>query len=880
MEFMHRLWSWLRREARARDLHEEMELHLELKVQEHVARGASSEGARRQAQLDFGNMSLAAERSRENWGFIQLENVRRDVAYGVRQFAKNPSFTAIVVLTLALGIGANSAIFSVVNTFLLESLPVSHPEELVKIGILPSGEFEQNAYEYLRDHQKTLAGLIAWDEGNIAVVIDGKPSIITVDYLSGNCYSLLGVDLLAGRAFTSADDLPGAPAVAIISYEYWRERFGLDPSVLGKQVQLKDVASTIIGISRPGFRGLRTGGTGARITIPALWHSHLTLKDNTTFGLFGRLAKDVNRKQAEADLGHAYHQWLIPEAKKLSDPTARQALLQQTIVVSPARQGSLEFDRRFVVQLRLVEGVVALVLLIACVNLANLLLARGTSRSREIAVRLALGAQRGRIIRQLLTENLLLALCGGAMGLALSVPLMRLFALVLRGNPNAKALGIEMDGTVLAFTAVLSIACGIFFGLVPALRSTDNKLSSSFQGQPTTSGMRLRSRRILIVPQVAFSLGILILTGLLLRSLQRLQEVDLGFDHHHLLSFWLYPTLSGYEEQRELDLYDRVLAGIRRVPGVRAASFSRLALRHRGRLRGLAIDRAINADAQFVFNTAAPGFFETLRLPLLMGRDFAPQDGPRAEPVAIVNQSMARMYFVDQNPIGHSIGMVNEDPGVNRMIIGVVKDMKFSYRDDMPAAAMYLPYAQAPAELRGQAEIKVNTLLDSAVMIHAIRNQVQAVANDLPQVKIMTVDQDLQDSENREERSLARLLGGFGVLAFGLAILGLYGTVAYSVSQRTRELAIRFALGATRRSVLWLIISESMRYVLLGILLGWALAGGASRAVESFLFEVRGFDPITSAWSIALMTITALVAAYVPARRARRIEPMAVLRSE
>jgi len=382
------------------------------------------------------------------------------------------------------------------------------------------------------------------------------------------------------------------------------------------------------------------------------------------------------------------------------------------------------------------------------------------------------------------------------------------------------------------------------------------------------------------VPQVALSLGVLILTGLLLRSLQRLQQVDLGFDHHHLLSFWLYPTLSGYEEQRELNLYDRVLDGIRQVPGVRSASLSRLALRHRGRLHGLAIDGTVNTDAQFVFNTAAPRFFDTLRLPVLMGRDFTAQDGPRAEPVAIVNQSMARMFFPDQNPIGHRIGMVNHEPGVSRRIIGMVRDMKFSYRDDMPAAAMYLPYAQAPEELRGQAEIKVSTLLDPTMMIPAIRNQVEAIADDLPAVKIVTEDQELQDSENREERSLARLLTGFGVLAFGLAVLGLYGTAAYSVSQRRRELAIRFALGATRRDVLWMIMSEAMRYVFVGMLLGWALAVAASRAVESFLFDVRGFDFVTGAWSIGLMTITALVAAYVPARRARRIEPMAVLRSE
>lgn len=879
MEIGHRLWSWLRRDARARELEEEMKLHLELKVQEQITRGASQEEARHRAQIDFGNANLAAERSRERWGFVQLEDIRRDIAYGVRQFVRNPGFTAIVVLTLALGIGANSAIFSVVNAFLLKSLPVNHPEELVKIGIQPSGEFDQNAYEFLRDHQKTLAGLIAWDDGNIAPVIDGKPSIITVDYLSGNFYSLLGIDLLAGRAFTPADDVQGAPAVAVISYEYWRERFGLDPSVLGKRVQLKDVACTIIGIARPGFRGLRTGGTAAKITIPALWHSHLTLKDNTTFALFGRLAEGVSQKKAEADLGLAYRQWLLPEAKKVNDVTEREALLRQTIVVSPARRGSLEFDRRFVIQLRLVEAVVALVLLIACVNLANLLLARGTSRSREIAVRLALGATRGRIIRQLLTESLLLSVCGGALGLALSVPLMSLFALTLRGNANADALGIRMDGTVLVFAAVSSIACGILFGLVPALHSSNNRLSSSFQRQPASSGTRLQSRRVLIVPQVALSLGVLILTGLLLRSLERLQQVDLGFDRQHLLVFWLYPTLSGYEDQRELDLYDRVLDAVRRVPGVRAASLSRLTLRHRGRRRGLAIDGAINADAPFVFNTAAPDLFETLRLPLLMGRDFAPQDGPLAQSVAIVSRSLARKYFDGRNPLGHRIGMVNEEPGVTRTIIGVVSDMKFSSRDDTPAPAVYLPYAQAPQSLRGQAEIKVNTLLDPAVMIPAIRDQVQVVAADMPPVKIVP-DQELQDFESREERSLALLLAGFGALAFGLAVLGLYGTVAHSVSQRMRELAIRFALGATRDGVLWMIMTDAMRHVFLGILLGCALAGAASRAVESFLFEVRGFDAVTYACSIGLMAITALVAAVVPARRARVIEPMAVLRSE
>ena len=881
MEFWHRLGSWLRRGTLARDLTDEMELHLELKVQEYISAGMSPERALRQARLEFGNAALAAERSREGWGFPLLDDLLRDLRYGLRQVAKHPGFASVVVLTLALGIGANSAIFSVVNAFLVKSLPVRHPEELVKIGIQPGAEFEQPEYEYLRDHQKTLAGLIAWDDGNIAVVMDGSASVIPVDYVSGNFYSLLGVDVFRGRGLTAADDVPGAPSVAVISYEYWRERLALDPSAVGRTVLLKDIACTIVGVTRPGFRGLRTGGMVASITIPGQWHAHLTLKDNTTFALFGRLGTGVDRKQAEADLNVGYHQWLVPEARKASDPQARQALLRRTIVVSPARQGALEFDRRFVVQLRLVEAVVALVLLIACVNLANLLFARGTSRSREITVRLALGARRGRIVRQLLTENLLLATCGGALGLALSMPLMRLFALVLRGNADAAALGIGIDHSVLAFTGAVSILTGVLFGLLPALRSSRTRISPGLHWQAATAdGRRRQSGRMLVVLQVAISLGVLILTGLLLRSLQRLQEVDLGFERSHLLSFWMLPTLSGYDDQRELDLYDRVLAGINGLPGVRAASLSRLVLWHRGRARGLTIDGAVNADAPFVFNTTAPRFFETLRLTVLAGRDFATQDGLHAPTVAIVNQAMARKYFPNENPIGHRIGLEDGEPGVERTIVGVVKDMKFSFRDDMPAEAVYLPYAQAPGELRGQAEIKVSTWLDSAVMIPAIRNQVHAVAKDLPPVKIVSVDEELQDSENREERSLAELLGGFGGLAFGLAVLGLYGTVTYSMSQRMRELAIRYALGARPRGVLWMIVGEWLRSVLAGVALGGALALGASRAVQSFLFEVRGFDPLTYGAAIVAMLITATGAAYLPARRANRIDPMAVLRCE
>ena len=857
MQFLRKSWFLLRRRQLSRDLTEEMELHFDLKVQDYIAAGKSAEEAKRQAHLDFGNVAVAQERSREKWGFPLLESTRQDLGYGLRQLRRNPGFTAVAALTLALGIGANSAIFSVVNAFLLRSLPVKNPVELVHIRNRPNSNFEPRAYEQLRDHQKTLVGLIAWDEGNITIRMDETASVVRVDYVSGNFYSLLGVEMFRGRALSPEDDMPGKPAIAVISYGYWKNRLGMDPTVIGKTVQLKDITCTIVGVSSPGFRGLQTGGPGASITLPAQWHEHLTLKDNTTFSLFGRLGKGTDPQKAQADLNVIYHQWLQSEVEKVSDPHQRQELMKGTIVVSAARQGSLEFSEYFSAQLRLVEAVVGLVLVIACANLANLLLARGTSRSRELAIRLALGAERNRIVRQLLTENLLLSLCGGALALVLSMQLVRLFLFVLLGESEPSVLGIELDGTVLIFTFAVSIVTGLLFGLAPALRTASGSFTS-LRGQATDpSGKPVQPSRSLVVPQVAISLVVLVLAGLLLRSLHHMQEVDLGFEQDHLLAFWLFPTLSGYEGQRELDLYDRVIEGLNRTPGVRVVSLSRLGLLHRGRTSRLTVDGMAYRDARYVFNTAAPRFFETLRLPLLLGRDFAPSDGPESTRVAIINQSMARKYF-PENPIGRRIGLEAEEPGTQRTIVGVVKDMKFSLRDDMPAEAVYLPYAQAPDNRRGQAEIKVRTALNPTAMIATIRDEVHAVAKDLPLVQIGRLDEQLQQQESAEEHSLAKLFSGFGVLGLGLALLGLYGTVSYSVSQRLHELAIRIALGAQPQGLPWMVVGEAIRYVAAGVVLGIALAMAASHLLKSFLFGVKGFDPVTYFVVTAVLLATAV----------------------
>lgn len=881
MPFLRRLWSWFRRRNLEAGFQEEIRQHFELKIQQNIAGGMLPAEASRQAHLEFGNPALAKEQTRQTFGFPFFESLLQDVRYATRQLRKNPGFTSIAVITLALGIGANSAMFSFVDTFLLSSLPVKNPEELVKLQNYDDyGAFDQKSYEQLRDQNHTLVGLIAQDEGNIAMVMDGAVNVVPVDFLSGNSYALLGVPAYRGRVLSADDEVPGKPAVAVISYAYWEQHFGLDPSIIGKTVQFKDVSCAIVGVAPAWFHGVRTGGAAPPVTLPAQWHQHLTLKDNNTFSLFGRLASGAEIKQSQAELDLIYQQQLEIEASSISDPARRKEVLARHVKLVPAPQGDKPFESRFATELILLEAVVGLVLLIACVNLANLLLARANARRREIGVRLALGARRGRIVRQLLTENLLLALLGGVIGLLLSTQLTRVLLLVLRGSLNTANLGLQVNARVLAFTAVLSVVTGLIFGLAPAFRSSRSSLiSSMYATELTPEGKPSRTLRMLVAPQIAISLVVLILSGLLLRSLQRLQEVDLGFQHDHLLTFWLMPTLSGYDGEKELRLYDDVLASLNRLPGVDVASLSRWSLLRRGRRHGLDVDGVSHPDASIVLGAVSPGFFQTLHLPVLLGRDFFAQDNTSAPPVAIINQAAAKKYFGNRNPMGRRISVPDPEPGIGRTIVGVVADMKFSFRSEMPAEGIYIPYAQSPEEDRGQAMIKVRTAVDPESMIPAIRRQVHVVASDLPAVNIVKEDEVLAE-DNSNERSLSRLLAGFGGLAVGLALLGIYGTVAYSVSRRIREIAIRMALGAQRHGLLWMIVRESLRFVLLGISVGAIVAAFASHALEGFLFGVRGFDPPTYLFLAAALVIAATAAAYLPARRATKVNPIVALRHE
>ena len=816
-----------------------------------------------------------------------MKSLREDFRYGWRVLWKRPVFTLIAVVTLALGIGANTAVFSLVNAFLLRRLAVPNPEELIFVRDREpdnsSGPgFDAKTFEALRDHNRSFSGLVALDDSNISVVVDSTAEYDRVDFATGNYYSVLGVSALEGRLLTEQDDRPGSPPVAVISYGYWQQRFGGDPNAVGKVVRFKNIACSIVGITAPDFRGVDAVGNAAAFTLPMNLQPDLSLKDHTTFELFGRLRKGVSIQEARSDLDVTYHAAQQYAMGSISDPAEKRELLMRHIELASASRGEMD-DESLPHELRILQGIVGLVLLIACANVANLLLATGTSRRKEIALRMALGASRGRVVRQLLTENLLLGTLGGTLGFFLGLQSVRLLLLVL-GVASKQALdGASLDTRTMAFTAGVSVTAVLVFGLIPAMRTSDITLSPELKdGGGTFSGAARdsRTRSILLTSQVAVSVVVLVLTGLLVRTLGNLRRVDLGFQSNRLVLFWLFPTLAGYSDSQEVQLANDVPTSLSTLPGVRSATLTRYSILRNGRARGLVVSGGsmiAAPDATYVLSAVGPGFFRTLQIPFVLGRDFTFRDAPSTPPVAIVNEAFARKYFVGTNSIGAAIRLPGES--MERTIIGIVGTMKFGLRDYAPADAVYIPFSQAPGDMRGQMLITVSTQANLDAVLPAIREQMRRIAKDLPMVGVTTEDEQIQ-SRSGEERSLAQLLGSFGLLALSLTLVGLYGTVSFAVVRRTKEIAIRMALGAQPARVLWLVLYQSVKSMLLGLLLGVPLASAASGVLKSLLFQVRASDPVTYIVISIVLIGTALIAAYIPARRGSNISHATALKYE
>ncbi len=912
---------------REEELAEEVRSHLRMAVRERVERGESPAQAEAAALREFGNVGLVKEVTREMWGWAWLRHCAQDLRYGLRTMRRAPWFTAAAVVTLAIGVGANTALFSVVDAVLLKKLPVKEPERLVlfrwtsgrnfspgshhgnitrdESGRLIRSSFAYQTYARLREQPGPLSDVCAFGSVPLNVSADGRADVANGQAVSGNYYAALGVPALVGRALTDEDDSAAAPLVAVLSYRYWQWRFAGDPRVLGRQINLNNVAFTVVGITPQGFDGTMQVGSSPDVSIPIAWEPQVRGGRPLMAGagawwlrLMGRLKPGATPEQARASLEHIFQQ------SALDHRAARVAGGENTLtplgpedyprlVAYPGSQGETSTRQYYQKPLYILLGVVGLVLLIACANVANLLLARAAARQREIAVRLALGAGRWRLIRQMLTESSLLAGLGGALGVLLAFWIKDgLLAVGEWGGNSMAALEPRLDLRVLSFTLALSLLTGLVFGMVPAWRATRIDPTPALKDGARSSGAASRSlfTKGLVVAQVAISLLLMVGAGLFLRTLVNLQRVELGFDARNLLLFTVEPGLIGYKDERLVNLYQQMSERIEGVPGVDSVTFSaEPLLAHSESDRGLYLPSApVSSDGRaqtsgnVYIHQVRENFLKSMGIPVLAGRDLIPQDHAHAPKVAVVNQTFARRYFKGENPVGKRFSFDDSPTSVGDVeIVGLAGDAKYtSQRDEFPPTA-YLPWSQELSSL-SSATFEVRTSGDPSAYVDAVRQALSGVDSGLPLKEVKTqVEQ--ADETLALERLFAKLLSLFGLLAQTLAAVGLYSVLAWSVVQRTREIGIRVALGAQRGDVLRMVLRQGMALTLLGVAAGIAGAYALTKYLASLsemMYGVSATDPLTFGATALFLTLVALAACYLPARRATKVDPMVALRYE
>ncbi|HEU0178227.1 MAG TPA: ABC transporter permease [Blastocatellia bacterium] len=827
-----------------------------------------------------------------------MQTLWQDLRYGARMLWKQPGFTLIVALTLSLGIGANGVIFSLVNALLLRPLPVEKPSELAAIytSDFSGGGLGVSSYpDYVdfRDRNRVFAGLVAYQFPQpLSLNIDGTNERMFGEIVSGNYFSALGLKPSLGRGFLPEEDrTPGESAVAVISHKLWQTRFGGDPATVGRSVKINGHPFIIVGVAPEKYTGLLRG-FAADWWIPAMMigqavpgTEHLTKRDNRGFLVMGRLKPGVTLQQAQADFNSIAAQ-LYKEWPQDWENIRRQS---RSVSVTPESEARLlpEMRMPIVIFMALLMSVAGLVLLIACANIANLLLARATARRKEIAIRLALGAGRWRLIRQLLTESVLLSMLGGMAGLLLAGWGADLLMAFRPPFQIPVELDLQADWRVFVFMFGLSLLTGIVFGLTPALAASRPDVIASLKdetGAATTGGRTWRLRGALVVAQVALSLLLLICAGLFLRSLRNASSIDPGFDADNLLALSMDLRLQGYDETRERNFTDQLLERVRALPGVVSASLTdRLPLDLDGAWRGVTIEgytpqpgESTGINSSFV----APGYFETLRIPLLRGRTFQRQDGANAPGVALVNESFARRYWPGQSPLGKRIQMGAVRSGVNDApyltVIGIVKDGKYVSLGEEAAPFIYFNMAQ---NVGLSPTLVVRTQGDPLNSLAAVRGEVAALDKNLPLYDVKTMRQHL-GLALLPARLAGSVLGVFGMMALALAAAGIYGVMAYSVAQRTREIGIRMALGANARDVLRLVTRQGMTLVAIGMAIGLTSALALTQLLKSLLLGVSSTDPLTFAVIALLLIAVALLACWIPARRATKVDPMIALRCE
>ena len=836
-----------------------------------------------------------------------MDNLVQDLRYAVRTFRKSPVFVVVAVLSLAFGIGANTAIFTLVDQVLLRLLPVKDPQQLVLLwGRGPhygsnNGRYKLSypMYEDFRDHNQVFSGLFCRWGTSMSVSAEGKTERVDGELVSGTYFPVLGVGAALGRVFTPDDDkTPGGHPVAVISYRYWLSRFAASPNVIGKKILVNGYPLSIIGVSQAGFDGTDPGSS-PQIRVPVMMKAEMdtvgagfqynfTARRGRWVNVFGRLKPEVTPQQAKAALQTSFHQMLEMEVQQKefarAAPETRQRFLTMWIDLLPASKGDSNLRRQFSSSLVVLTAIVGLVLLIACANVANLLIARATARQKEIAVRLALGASRSRIISQLLIESLLLAIVGGIAGLALAVWMDQALLSFLPTGDTPLTISTTPDWRIMSFTLALSLLTGIIFGLVPALQSTRQKLAGTLKDQvgSIAGGTSVGLRKALVAGQVTLSLLLLIGAGLFIRSLNNLKDLDPGFHTNNLLEFAINPTMNRYKPERSLDFYRQLRENLDAIPGVESSALAVMPV-----LTGDEWDNSISIEGfshkptetpdphmQFI----SPDYFRTMNIPILMGRDFRISDGRSAPKVCIVNEKFAKRFFKDGNALGRHIGM-GGDPGtkLDTEIIGIVRDTKYeSMRDEIPLE-VYEPYHQVNFVIGMTAYVRTARQPEQA--FSSIRQVVNRLDPNLPVSYMKTLEKQ-QEESLITERLVATLSTGFGILATLLAAIGLYGVMAYMVAQRTREIGVRMALGAASGDVVWLVMREVLLLAGIGIGIGLPTAWGLTRFAKSQLYGIHPNDALTIALATAGIALVAIVSGYIPARRATLVDPMRALRWE
>jgi predicted permease len=910
-----RMRSLLRRGRVEAELEAEIRGHLEQRAREHMARGVRAEEAWLAAHREFGGAEQSKEECRDMRKVNWIEDIVQDVRYGLRTLRRNPGFTAVAVLTLALGIGANTSLFSVINAVVLRSLPVRHPEELVTLSDpaaggmmqgLQDGErsfFTFHEFEWLRDNDASLSGIFAVSSSNFDIPVGvtdsdaGSPAAISL--VTGAFFDVLGAQPAMGHAFsTEVDRGRNEAPEAVLSYRFWENRMQRDANAIGKKIRIRHALYDVIGVMPPNFNGVSVG-EAPDIWVPVTMQQAImpgrdwlsqppgSIRRTLFLHVIGRLKPGVSAAQANASLNTTFHNVLVSDGSTIADPGRRKTLEGGKLLVRDARRGVSSLRGEYAQPLFILMGLVALLLLLACTNVANLLSARAAGRRRELAMRVALGSGKARLVRQLLTESLLLSAAGATIGLVVAKWGDRLLVRLVSSANSPLGLDVNLDARVLLFTIGAMLVTGVLFGLVPTLkavrldfnsvlRGTGKSVSANDHGAP-----RIPMGKVFVGAQVAISLVLLVTAGLFVRSLQKLTAVPLGYESDHLVMFRMNPSLDGYKAGEIPALLQRLLERFSAIGGVRGASFSDNGLFF-GSDSGdditiVGYTPKAGLDMQIRLDEVGPGYFSAIGIPVIAGRDVSREDTAGTNHMWM-NETMAKYYFGEESPLGRHIIVHYSVGDREREVVGVVADARYdSLRDATPRRAYnsqldsMFPVSSATFEVRCSG--------DCSAPISAMRNIIRETSATLtvPQFIPLHV---LVDEGLVRDRMTARLSAFFGSLALVLACIGLYGVLSYNLARRSGEMGVRMALGATPRDILRLVLGDAIAVTAIGAVAGLAVALASTRVLSSLLYGLTARDPATFGGATAVLFVVTAIAAFVPAWRASRVDPMTALREE